>query len=51
MLNTLKLFKNISEESFTLDDVYFHHDYGTTFVVKRPHKEYNYDKEMITLRF
>ena len=36
---------------FTLDDVYFHHDYGTTFVVKRPHKEYNYDKEMITLRF
>ena len=36
---------------FTLDDVYFNHDYGTTFVVKRPHKEYNYDKEMITLRF
>ena len=36
---------------FTLDDVYFHHDYGTTFVVKRPHKEYNYDKDMITLRF
>ena len=36
---------------FTLDDVYFAHDYGTTFVVKRPHKEYNYDKEMITLRF
>lgn len=36
---------------FTLDDAYFHHDYGTTFVVKRPHKEYNYDKEMITLRF
>ena len=32
---------------FTLDDVYFNHDYGTTFVVKRPHKEYNYDKEMI----
>ena len=36
---------------FTLDDVYFDHDYGTSFVVKRPHKEYNYDKEMITLRF
>ncbi len=36
---------------FTLDDVYFHHDYSTSFVVKRPHKEYNYDKEMITLRF
>lgn len=36
---------------FTLDDVYFNHDYGTSFVVKRPHKEYNYDKEMITLRF
>jgi len=36
---------------FTLDDVYFHHVYGTTFVVKRPHKEYNYDKDMITLRF
>ena len=36
---------------FTLDDVYFHHDYGTSFAVKRPRKEYNYDKEMITLRF
>ena len=36
---------------FTLDDVYFHHDYGTSFAVKRPHKEYNYDKEIITLRF
>ena len=36
---------------FTLDDVYFHHDYGTTFVVKRPHDNYNYDKELITLRF
>lgn len=36
---------------FTLDDVYFHHDYGTSFVVKRPHKAYNYDKDMITLRF
>lgn len=36
---------------FTLDDVYFHHDYSTSFVVKRPNKEYNYDKEMITLRF
>jgi len=36
---------------FTLDDVYFHHDYGTTFVVKRPHNQYDYDKEMITLRF
>ena len=35
---------------FTLDDVYFHHDYGTTFVVKRPHDNYNYDKELITLR-
>lgn len=36
---------------FTLDDVYLHQDYGTSFVVKRPNKEYNYDKEMITLRF
>ena len=36
---------------FTLDDVYFHHDYGTTFVVKRPHTQYDYDKELITLRF
>jgi hypothetical protein len=36
---------------FTLDDVYFHHEYGTSFAVKRPRKEYNYDKEMITLRF
>jgi hypothetical protein len=36
---------------FTLDDVYFQHDYGTTFVVKRPHDSYNYDKELTTLRF
>lgn len=36
---------------FTLDDVYFSHDYGTTFVVKRPHSQYDYDKELITLRF
>lgn len=36
---------------FTLDDVYFHHDYGTTFVVKRPHNQYDYDKDLITLRF
>ena len=36
---------------FTLDDVYFDSDYGTSYVVKRPHKEYNYDKDMITLRF
>lgn len=36
---------------FTLDDVYFQHDYGTTFVVKRPHNQYDYDKELITLRF
>lgn len=36
---------------FTLDDVYFKHDYGTTFVVKRPHNQYDYDKDLITLRF
>lgn len=36
---------------FTLDDVYFKHDYGTSFVVKRPHDQYDYDKELITLRF
>lgn len=36
---------------FTLDDVYFHHEYTNCFSVKRPHKEYNYDKEIITLRF
>ena len=36
---------------FTLDDVYFHHNYGTTFVAKRPHDQYDYDKELITLRF
>jgi len=35
---------------FTLDDVYFHHDYDTSFVVKRPHKDYSYDKDMITIR-
>ena len=36
---------------FTLDDVYFQHDYSNSFVVKRPHKEYSYDKELVTLRF
>tara|TARA_S200002703_G_scaffold21518_3_gene18167 strand:- start:1023 stop:1790 length:768 start_codon:yes stop_codon:yes gene_type:complete len=36
---------------FTLDDVYFHHNYGTSFEVKRPHDQYNYDKELLTLRF
>jgi len=36
---------------FTLDDVYIKHDYSSTFVVKRPHDQYDYDKELITLRF
>lgn len=36
---------------FTLDDVYFKHDYGTTFVVQRPHDSYDYDKELLTIRF
>ena len=36
---------------FTLDDVYFKHDYGTTFELKRPHDQYDYDKDLITLRF
>ena len=36
---------------FTLDDVYFHHDYSNCFVVKRPNSLYNYDKEIVTLRF
>ena len=36
---------------FTLDDVYFKHDYGTNFELKRPHDQYDYDKELITLRF
>ena len=36
---------------FTLGDVYIKHDYSSTFVVKRPNPEYNYDKELITLRF
>ena len=36
---------------FTLDDVYIEHDYSSTFVVKRPHDQYDYDKELITLRF
>ena len=36
---------------FTLDDVYIKHDYSTTFVVKRPHDQYDYDKEIITIRF
>ncbi len=36
---------------FTLDDVYFKHDYGTSVELKRPHDQYDYDKELITLRF
>ena len=36
---------------FTLDDVYIKHDYGTTFEVKRPHDSYDYDKELLTIRF
>lgn len=36
---------------FTLDDVYFKHNYGTSFELKRPHDQYDYDKELITLRF
>ena len=36
---------------FTLDDVYFKHNYGTQFELKRPHDQYDYDKELITLRF
>jgi len=35
---------------FTLDDVYFKHDYGTSFELKRPHDQYDYDKELITIR-
>ena len=36
---------------FTLEDVYIKHDYSSTFVVKRPHDQYDYDKELITIRF
>ena len=36
---------------FTLDDVYFKHDYGTNFELKRPHDQYDYDKELVTIRF
>lgn len=36
---------------FTLDDVYFKHNYGTQFELKRPHDQYDYDKELISLRF
>ena len=36
---------------FTLDDVYIKHDYGTSFQVTRPHDKYDYDKEILTLRF
>ena len=49
-----KYFEIIQEyfgDEFTLDDVYFKHDYSTSFVVKRPHSQYDYDKELITLRF
>jgi len=35
---------------FTLDDVYFKHNYGTNFELKRPHKDYSYDKDLITVR-
>ena len=49
-----KYFETIQEYfggEFTLDNVYFKHDYGTTFQLKRPHPQYDYDKEMITIRF
>ena len=49
-----KYFKIIQDYfggEFTLDDVYIKHDYSSTFVVKRPNPDYNYDKELITLRF
>ena len=36
---------------FTLDDVYFKHNYGTNFELKRPHDQYDYDKELLTIRF
>ena len=36
---------------FTLDDVYFKHNYGTQFELKRPHDQYDYDKELISIRF
>ena len=36
---------------FTLEDVYIKHDYSSTFIVKRPHDQYDYDKELITIRF
>jgi hypothetical protein len=40
---------------FTLDDVYIEKPIGgysgTSYEVKRPNKEYNYDKELITIRF
>ena len=36
---------------FTLDDVsIIHNSYGTNYEVKRPHKDYNYDKELFTIR-
>lgn len=37
-------------EEFTLDDVYFKHDYGTSYELKRPHPQYDYDKELMTIR-
>ena len=40
---------------FTLDDVYIKKPIGgysgTTYEVKRPNKEYDYDKELMTIRF
>ena len=40
---------------FTLDDVYINkptYGYsGCTYEIKRPNKEYNYDKELMTIRF
>ena len=44
------IIQNYFGGEFTLDDVYFKHDYGTSFVVKRPHDQYDYDKELITIR-
>ncbi len=43
------------EGEFTLDDVYINKPTGgyfsTSYEVKRPNKDYNYDKELMTIRF
>ena len=46
-----EIIQNYFGGEFTLDDVSIaKNSYGTSYEVKRPHKEYNYDRELFTIR-